>query len=130
MPCSSSTSFCRTSQDRSRTFNIPGPGPDIYPTSGRYSSLELMVRAHEKSPTSSFLVFALFSDALGLPGGGCINFLRPRGWKAAGGRYRALFAAFEIRLQDVLLRIAKWRLYINPHVVEYLVGLDPEWENT
>ena len=43
-------------------------------------------------------------------------------------RYRALFTAFEIRPQDILLRLPNHRLYIRPHFQEYLVGLGSELE--
>ena len=46
----------------------------------------------------------------------------------AVGRYRALFAAFGIRSQNVPLRLTNRWLYIGPHVQEYLTGLDAEWE--
>ena len=52
----------------------------------------------------------------------------PREWNAAVSRYRTLFTAFKIRPQDVLLRLPNRRLYIGPHVQEYLVGIDSEWE--
>ena len=39
-----------------------------------------------------------------------------------------LFAAFGIRSQNVLLRLTNRRLYIGPHVQEYLAGLDAERE--
>ena len=45
----------------------PGPGSDSYLTTGVYSSFALMVRAHGRSPTPSYLLCSLFSDAPGLP---------------------------------------------------------------
>ena len=42
-------------------------------------------------------------------------------------RYRTLFTTFEIRAQDVLLRLPNRRLHIGRHVQEYLVGLDSKW---
>ena len=47
--------------------DVPGPGSATYMTTGVYSSFELMVRVHGRSPTSSFLLCSLFSDVLGLP---------------------------------------------------------------
>ena len=39
-----------------------------------------------------------------------------------------MFIAFEILPQDALLRLPNRRLYIGPHVQEYLMGLDSMWE--
>ena len=36
------------------------------------------------------------------------------------------FTAFEVRPQDVLLRLRNRRLYIKPRVQEYVVGIDSE----
>ena len=108
--------------------DVPGQGPASYLTAGVYSSFELMVRVHGRSPTSSFLLCSLFSDGLGLPRAAYVDFPRPREWEAAVGRYRALFTAFGIRSQDVLLRLTNRRLYIGPQVQECLAGLDAEWE--
>ena len=108
--------------------DVPGPGPASYLSTDVYSSFELMVRNQGRSPTSSFLLCSLFSDALGLPQAAYIDFPRSREWQVAVGRYRALFVAFGIRPQDILLRLTNRRLYIGPHVQEYLVGLDAEWE--
>ena len=46
----------------------------------------------------------------------------------AVGRYGALFTAFEIQAQNILLWLTNQRLYIGPHVESYLAGLDDEWE--
>ena len=56
------------------------PGSDRYLTTSVYSSFELMVRAHGRSPTSSHLLCSLFSDALGLPQGIYLDFPRSRRW--------------------------------------------------
>ena len=56
----------------------PGPGSDSYLTTGAYSSFELMVRTHGRSPTSSYLLCSLSSDALGLPQGAYLDFPRSR----------------------------------------------------
>ena len=108
--------------------DVPGPGPATYLTTGVYSSFQLMVRAHMRSLTSSFLLCSLFNDALGLPRAAFLDIPRTREWEEAVGRYRALFTAFGIRSQDILLRLTDRRLCIGPHVQEYLVGLDAEWE--
>ena len=106
----------------------PGPGSDSYLTTGAYSSFELMVRTHGRSPTSSNPLCSMFSDALGLPHGAYLDFPRSREWEVAVGRYRVLFAAFGIQAQDILLRLRNRRLYTGPHVQSYLAGLDGEWE--
>ena len=85
-----------------------------------------MVRVHERSPTSSYLLCSLFSDALGLPEGAYLDFPRSREWEVAVGRYRALFAAFGIQAQDIVLRLANRRLYIAPQVQSSLADLDGE----
>ena len=94
----------------------PGPGSDSYLTTGICSPFELMVRAHGRSPTSSYLLCSLFSDALGLPQGAYLDFPHSREWEAAVGRYRALFAGVGIQAQDILLRLTHRRLYIGPHL--------------
>ena len=57
---------------------VPGPGPACYLTAGVYSCFEVMVRAHGRSPISSFLLCPLFSDALGLPEVAYLDFPRSR----------------------------------------------------
>ena len=106
----------------------PRLDPASYVTTGSHDTFELMVRAHARSSTSSFLLCSLFSDALGLPSQAYLHFPRAREWEAAVSRYHTLFTAFEIRPQHVVLRLPYSRLYIGPHVQEYLVGLDSEWE--
>ena len=86
-----------------------------------------MLRAHGRSPTPSFLLCSLLCDVLDLPQGAYLDFSRPRGWETAAGRYRTLFVAYAIQPQDILLRFPDQRLYIGPHVQEYLVDLDAEW---
>ena len=108
--------------------HVPEPGPASYLTTGVYVSFELMVCSHGRSPNSSFLLYSLFRDALVLPQAAYFDFSRSREWEVAVGRYRALFAAFGIRSQDVLLRLTHRRLYIGLHVQTYLAGLDAEWE--
>ena len=106
----------------------PGSGSDSYLTTGVYSSFELMVGAHGRSPTSSYLLCSLLRDAQGLPQGVYLDLYRSREWGVAVGRYRTLLAAFGIQAQDILLRLTNWRLYVGPHVQSYLARLDGEWE--
>ena len=73
--------------------HVPGPGPASYLTTGVYSCFELKVRAHGRSPTSSFLLRSLFSDALGLPQAAYLDFPRSREWEVAIDRYRTLIVA-------------------------------------
>ena len=75
-----------------------------------------------------FLLCSLFFNALDLPHGTHLAFLRPKEWETAAGRHRTLFAAYAIRLQDILLRLQNQRIYIAPHVQHYLVDLDAECE--
>ena len=75
-----------------------------------------------------FLLCSLFSDALSLTRAAYLDFPRPREWEAAVGRYHAMLTAFGIRSQDILPRLPNRQLDIGPHVQEYLVGLDAEWE--
>ena len=100
----------------------PGPGPYSYLTTGVYSSFELMVRAHERSPASWYLLCSLFRDAIGLSQRGYLDFARSREWEVAVGRYRALFAAFGIQTQDILLRLTNRRLYIGAWRVSMVSG--------
>ena len=52
-----------------------------------------MVRAQRRSPTSLFLLFSLFSDALVVPRSAYFDFPRLREWEVAVDRYRTLFVA-------------------------------------
>ena len=61
-----------------------------------------------------------------LPQEACLDFPRTRAWEEAAAHYRTLFVAYGIRPQDILLRLPNRRLYIGPHVQEYLAGLDAE----
>ena len=47
--------------------------PASYVTTGSHDTFEEMVRTHESSPTSSFLLCSLFGDALGLPQGAYLD---------------------------------------------------------
>ena len=66
--------------------DVPGPGPASHLTTGVYNSFELIVRAHGRSPTSSFLLCSLFSNALGMPQAPCLYFPCSREWEVAVGR--------------------------------------------
>ena len=105
---------------------ISGLESDSYVTTGIYGTFELMLHAHGRSSTSSFLLCSLFCHALDLPQGAYLDFPRPGEWEIAAGRYRTLFAVYAIQPQDILLRLQNQRLYIAPHVQQYLVGLDAE----
>lgn len=76
---------------------VPGPGAASYATASAHSTFDIMVSAHERSPTSSFLLCSLFCDALRLPRGAYLDFPRLRGWNAIAGHYRVLFAARELQ---------------------------------
>ena len=108
--------------------DVPGPGLASRPTNGVYSSFELMVRAHRRGPTSSFLLCSSLSNALGLPQAVYLDSPRSRKWGVAVDRYRTLFVVFEVRSQDILLPFSNRRLYMAPHVHDYLADLDAEWE--
>ena len=103
------------------------PASDV--TTGSHDTFEEMVRTHGSSPTSSFLLSSLFGDALGLPQGAYLDFPRPRKWRAGAGHYREIFAAYGIRPQDTVLRLPNQRIYILPHVQEFLAGLYSTWED-
>ena len=105
---------------------VPRLDPASYVTTGSHDTFELMVRAHGRSPTSSFPLCSLFSDALDLRSQACLDFPRSSEREAAFSRYRTLSTAFEVRPQDVLLRLRNRRLYIKPRVQEYVVGIDSE----
>ena len=94
----------------------PGLGSDSYLTPGVYSSFELMVRAHGRSSTSSYLLCILFGDVLDLPQGACLDFLCSREREMAVGRYSAPFAVFGIQAQAILLRLTNRKLCIGSHV--------------
>ena len=93
--------------------------PASYVTTGSHHTLEHMVRTHGRSPTFSFLLCSLFCDALCLP---------TREWEAATVRYRVVFEAYAIQPQDIFLRLPNRRIYMVPHVQEFLAGIDSEWE--
>ena len=75
----------------------------------------------------AFLLCSMFCDALDRPRGAYLDFPRPRELEAAAGRYRTV-RCICLQKQDILLRLPNQRLYIGPHVQEYLVGLDAECE--
>ena len=98
-------------------------------TTDSHETFELMVRTNGRSPTSSFLLCSLFSDALSLPQRAYLDFPGPGEWQAAASHYREAFAAYAIRAQDISLRLPNRRIYILLHVEEFLAGLDSTWEN-
>ena len=102
--------------------------PASYVTTGSHHTFEHMVRTHGRSPTSSFLLCSLFCDALCLPRDAYLDFPRTREREAAAARYRVVFEAYAIQPQDISLRLPSRRIYIAPHVQEFLAGLDSEWE--
>ena len=102
--------------------------PASYVTTDSHETFEL-VRTHARSPTSSFLLCSLFSDAPRLPQRAYLDFARPREWQAAASHYREVFAAYAIRAQDILLWLPNRRIYIPPHVQEFLAGFDSTWED-
>ena len=69
------------------------------------------------------------SDAFSLPQRAYLDFPRPREWQAVASHYRGVFAAYAIRAQDILLRLPNRKIYILPHVQEFLAGLDSTWED-
>ena len=107
----------------------PRLDPASYVTTGSHDTFEGMVRTRGSSPPSSFLLCSLFADALGLPQGAYLHFPRPREWQAAAGLDRDIFAAYGIRPQDTVFRLPNRRIYILPHVQEFLVGLESTSED-
>ena len=67
--------------------------PTSYVTTGSHHAFEHMVRTHGRSPTSSFLLCSLFSDALGLPREAYFDFPRTKEWQEAVADQRERFAA-------------------------------------
>ena len=61
--------------------------------------------------------------------GAYLDFPRPREWRAAAGRYHEIFAAYGICPQYTVPRFPNRRVYILPHVQEFLAGLDSTWED-
>ena len=53
----------------------------------------------------------------------------PREWRAVAGHYRENFTAYAIRPQGTVLRLPNRRIYVLPHVQEFLAGLDTTWED-
>ena len=101
-------------------------------TVGSYNSFEEMVRAHGRSPTSSYLLVPIFCDALGLDPPAYVDFPRQGlsiGWTQVTHRFRDLFQERGIRPHDVLIELPNGTTYICPHVQEYLVHLDLMWES-
>lgn len=100
---------------------------------GSFDSFEGMVRANGRSQTASWLLVTLFCDVFGMDRSVYISFPRDRnegnGWDQLVQRYRSAFYAGGIRPYQVLLRLPRGRIYIAPHVQEYLVHLDQECES-
>ena len=82
-----------------------------------------MVYTHGRSPTSSFVLCSLFSDALGLPQEAYLDFPGTREWRVA-----AASVSPSTPPRDILLQLPNRRFYIGPHVQEFLAGLQVEWE--
>ena len=51
------------------------------------------------------------------------------GSEAAAADYRQRFAAYAIQPRDIVIRLPNQRIYIGPHVQEFLAGLHAEWED-
>ncbi len=101
-------------------------------TVGSFNSFEDMVRAHGRSPTSSYLLVPIFGSALGLGPPTYVDFpMRGMsvGWTQVIQCYRDLFQRLGIQPRDVLIELPNNITYICPHVQEYLVRLDPVWES-
>ena len=90
--------------------HISGLESASYVMTGIHGTFELMLQAHGRSSTSSFLLCSLFCDALDLPQGAYLDFPRPREWETAADRYRTMFAAYAIQPQDILLRLQNQRI--------------------
>ena len=86
------------------------------------------VRADGESPReeSNFIVPLMLpaQRRSGPAFAGVSRFSPLKGMGSSVSRYRMLFTRFEIQSQDALLRLPNRRLYLGPHVQEYLVGLD------
>ena len=97
---------------------------------GSFDSFDAMVRANGRSPTASWLLVTLFCDVFGMEERAYMSFPRDRnegnGWDQMVQRYRSAFYAEGIRPYQVLLQLQRGRIYIAPHVQEYLAHLDPE----
>ena len=70
-----------------------GTEPAKYVTTGVHTTFALVVSTFGRSPTSSFVVCSLFSDALDLPQEFCLDFPCTREWEATAAHYRTLFTA-------------------------------------
>ena len=88
------------------------------------------MRIHGGDPTSSFLLYSLLGDALGVPQGAYLDSPRPREWPAAAGHHRDIFAAYFICPQEIVLRPPNRRIYILPHMTcpRVLADLEFAWE--
>ena len=63
-----------------------------------------------------------------MPRDAYLDFPRTRESEAAATRDRVVFDAYAIQPKDTFLRLPNQRIYIIPHVQEFLGGLDSEWE--
>ena len=110
-------------------WSMSEAGADL---AGSFDSFEGMVRANGRSQTASWLLVTLFCDVFGMDRSVYISFPRNsvgNGWDRLVQRYRSAIYAGGIRPYQVLLRLPRGRIYIAPHVQEYLVHLDPECES-
>ncbi len=123
-------SFASLLSNAFEAWSLSEAGGD--PWARNFDSYEDMARAHGRSPTSSWLLVSLFCDVFGLDKDIYINFPRDldedHGWDQIVQRYRAAFYANGIRPHQVLLQLPRARIYIGPHVQEYLAHLDTECE--
>ena len=106
----------------------PRLDPASYVTTDSHDTFELMVRAHGRNPTSSFLMLPVQRRS-GPAFAGVSRFLPLKGMESSGKPVP--YAVHSVRDPTTECRAAvipNRRLYIGPHVQEYLVGFHDEWE--
>ena len=113
--------------------DVSGPGPASYLTKGVCDSFKLMVSSRRRNATSSFLLCSLFSVVLGMPQGTYLDFpARANGrWLSAATVrcHRALFAAFGIQSQNILLRLTTGGSTLGPKFKNTWQGSMPSGKN-
>ena len=104
--------------------------PRAYTPGKSFTSLDDLVRQQGGCETSSYILCPLFGDVLGLPQNAFAEFPRTSGWNAAVEAYRPLLQVVGATPDKVVVLLSGKRLYILPHVQEYLLDLHGPWSET
>ena len=104
--------------------------PRAYTPGKLFTSLADLVWQQGGCETSSYILCPLFGNVLGLPQNAFAAFPRKSGWNAAVKAYRPPFQVVGATPDKVVVLLSGKRLYILPHVQDYLLDLHGPWNET